>query len=1102
MNHNSSLNIVDPDDPAEIEKRNNRKLTADKIRQILSKVLERRSASERRWIWELMQNAKDVPNKFGSVSIQIVLEPEQLTFRHNGNPFSLKNIFSLIQQVSSKDSTNQNESVTGKFGTGFISTHLLSEIIKVKGVVRHKNTHRSFEVLLDRKGDTSEELLPKIEKALDKIRQIEDNNLYPIFHDYEEQRTESDYDTAFIYELNSEARFKSAKAGLDDLINTLPQTLANLKVIKRVEVLDRTGAVEEKQVYECRIVEETEIFRKATIDILGANSKNFICFLLENLVLLAEVNNFGEMQLQEAFGKQPYLFRDFPLIGSEKFYFPFIINGFKFNPTEDRDGILLHSFESNDANQNRSYIEKAIDGALEFSKWLIDHNAKNRFVCAFNRLPDEKWEDQSKEWYLTYQKDWRQKLLDLLLVETTQGITSLRRSTIPNYGNRHIKHEVKFQFYDLAMPILGKDKIPKRDLLIDWIDVLGPEGEQETWGINIQTDLEDLLKLVANATTKEELSRRHFDSISSTEEWLNTLYAFLTQEKKTELFDQYQIIPNQNGEFKFIGSLYLEDRESPIPDVFLDILKDIDGDLDWRGDLIDRNVRLPNQNIEKRSLTDIKECINTILKKRQPNNNNVFENTFSNRQDSLSILIRLTSIVDKRPTNDDIRANIFNKAKDLFKLEQSFNIVPGSKNFNYEPALKLLIEKINLKIQEYNNLPRLSAQLELDIEPTVLWLNDYLSILSKDTYSTLLNVGNIIPNRKDEFCAYEDIKSFGEEGVPLNDDLIKILYRLDNKEDWAQFLVRDGITIKFTDKKTFNDLGATITDFIKQIEVETANDPTYINTYKDALLDLIDWSNENIKLTRDYLNVFEDKAKEIFFKLTLEGSSISMNSIKMLQNENNIELLNELSKSDIDKHQLKKIIEIAGKLGSLGKILSHAKELLDTEEDFQFKMKIGTQVENIFKEALNNQGLNAEVIHHGKGPFDLEIKNSNNNKSFFIELKSFKQGSTAPLHFAESQANFAIQSPHNYAVCLLARPSSTEEITISYIQQASKFRMCLTPIFQAALNDLATFNNILTKNHLHLVFMEYIRIKVNKDIMLENPISFTTIVSQIKNYLA
>ena len=89
--------------------RNNYKLTADKIIQILKNLRNNAHLSNRRWVWELLQNAKDVDNAFGRVSIEIRLTPDSLSFRHNGDPFNIENITGLIQQVSSKASDSSDE---------------------------------------------------------------------------------------------------------------------------------------------------------------------------------------------------------------------------------------------------------------------------------------------------------------------------------------------------------------------------------------------------------------------------------------------------------------------------------------------------------------------------------------------------------------------------------------------------------------------------------------------------------------------------------------------------------------------------------------------------------------------------------------------------------------------------------------------------------------------------------------------------------------------------------------------------------------------------------------------------------------------------------
>jgi hypothetical protein len=50
------------------------------------------------------------------------------------------------------------------------------------------------------------------------------------------------------------------------------------------------------------------------------------------------------------------LFLVFPLIGTEKVNFPFIINSFDFKPTKERNGIILFGPDSERVNHNRNLI--------------------------------------------------------------------------------------------------------------------------------------------------------------------------------------------------------------------------------------------------------------------------------------------------------------------------------------------------------------------------------------------------------------------------------------------------------------------------------------------------------------------------------------------------------------------------------------------------------------------------------------------------------------------------------------------------------------------------------------------------------------------------
>src|SRR5580692_9367637 len=86
------------------------------MNQLRSQV-ESSPTAPKRWIWELIQNAKDV-SILGRIGIKIEAElagnKRHVTFKHNGQPFSAENIRFLIEQISSKD---RKKDETGRSNT-------------------------------------------------------------------------------------------------------------------------------------------------------------------------------------------------------------------------------------------------------------------------------------------------------------------------------------------------------------------------------------------------------------------------------------------------------------------------------------------------------------------------------------------------------------------------------------------------------------------------------------------------------------------------------------------------------------------------------------------------------------------------------------------------------------------------------------------------------------------------------------------------------------------------------------------------------------------------------------------------------------------------
>jgi hypothetical protein len=97
-----------------LEQKSLNQIIATKIHKELSDLRARVDASPtipKRWVWELIQNAKDV-NIGGKVRVRVDTDLDgsdaHVTFNHNGGAFSAENIRFLIEQVSSKNRTKDS----------------------------------------------------------------------------------------------------------------------------------------------------------------------------------------------------------------------------------------------------------------------------------------------------------------------------------------------------------------------------------------------------------------------------------------------------------------------------------------------------------------------------------------------------------------------------------------------------------------------------------------------------------------------------------------------------------------------------------------------------------------------------------------------------------------------------------------------------------------------------------------------------------------------------------------------------------------------------------------------------------------------------------
>ena len=1107
----------DPDDSTSIQRYNNRKLTADKIRQILSKVRNNPGDSARRWIWELLQNAKDIPNEFGGVSVEVTLTDTELTFQHNGKPFTLAQLHSLVQQVSSKSSTNEDEEVTGKFGTGFIATHLLSPKIEVDSVVKLKDGYRYINLTLDRSGNSSEELIDKIGEALDLLERTDDEQLFrPLSRDkIEDLKREDLLHTKFLYRLRSEEAQKAAKNGLKDLVHTLPLALLmNGQKIKRVSINDHGNC------YQCTLKPEEVLSSSVSLQQIHysyksgqtpSNTVSYYSYSDKEITLIAPIESTGTKALQKQKADAPFLYRDFPLIGSHKFYFPFILNGRDFNPTEDRNGLVLHSKEDVDAKKNRERIEQAFEAAKKFTEELTRIGVRNRELLAFSRLPHEKWEEGgSKEWYLALQNDYRKFLRSMPLVEVNSGMETyltLNEACIPIYEHGTSEAD-RLAFFDVVSVFIGPRLCPPRESLMSWIANIGPKDEMDTWDdpeydYSIDYTLEDLLTRLEDIGDLNGLAEQLKGADEFT--WLQNCYDFLVAQNKEKELTQRAIVPNDYGQFKqpVKNTLWKENRDDLLTDYFLAILLQAESTKDWREIIAYRKlINLPFIS-EVYGLKDLFTHLNDILKKSKGNRAGD-DFIFLNRSDCNELIGQILQVERDAEPSDKIRTRLYDHGHALLGLSNEKVVIEHIKEDYFTVATRLFIHAINQKIESCTDIDGLSGALGCSVGEAYKWLDKYLLELhGSDEFRKDGQTARIVPNQYGEFFRYENLENSGLVEHELPDALLSVLLGLNPKEDWKENLVSTEITYRVKDDKTLEVLADSIEAEISSIQDASRDDLSELYKYSEPILNLIEWYKGAEEIETKYFQRFKQKEATLFTQIALGGGKIKSSDILALQDPDTVGLIRNVKASTLSTSQVAQLIETVDST-IFDQVVRQAKELQEEQAHKENMIQIGNRVEEMVEQALITYlpGVKVSQPTGGKGFLDIEIFNPTTKKKYWLELKSYSAGyASQNFLFAPSQAKVAVKNLPNFGICLLERPMSSEEIDNQYI--AGNLRYCkrVGDIFQRGNDDYLLHSEIQLRtgtSTLGLNLLGEPRIRVSKKSLLDSCMDFSMMIQDIE----
>ena len=524
--------------------------TAQSVHKALQEQEANRAHVLPRWIWELLQNARDA--SFGAESgITAFIEyiDGVLTFRHTGKKFNEEEIAHLIYSGSTK---KEGEESIGQYGSGFITTHLLSKEIKISGQL---GNGAKFLFGLERSSsDSTEDLQKKMRQAWDE------------FHASQGSGACSDRSlTQFVYPEAGGAS-DAVETGIASLKSCAPYVIAFNREFSSIEIQTDNESIQYVRNGKSRFVKgDAESPWKVTVtEKHNALEKQHVLLMAESedVSVAAPLESLDEGYRCAPLTSMPKLFLGFPLINTEGFGFPATINSLKLNPTEKRDGVFLWQSDHETNRKNQEIIQVAYRLLIDLLQFAANSGWCN--VSSLATVPamrDYDWLNLP-----VMKENLRENFIDKVrhtpVVAVSGGTTfSPANATLPFSASS----EKAESLWDLLEQCSDKCKIvlPRREEVIGWCSAIKSwRNVTEVAGDDGAFDGNDLARLVQDNTrqdeethTKEYLQAMLGDAVCAVA-WLEQLHAFLIADGFPNVAKECRIVLSQSGHLHTLDKLY------------------------------------------------------------------------------------------------------------------------------------------------------------------------------------------------------------------------------------------------------------------------------------------------------------------------------------------------------------------------------------------------------------------------------------------------------------------------------------------------------------------------------------------------------------------
>ena len=579
-----------------------KKNAATAIITAVSEWTTRRLSAERRFIFELIQNSLDTATARSSMDFKIKISSSggKFVFSHNAGFFEMDELVALIFGGSSKP-FNVETDFLGRFGTGFLVTHVVSKELSINSVLKRKNgDFYNFHISMDRKASDKGEMLASIENSFEQLNQAS------------KIENPGEFWTVFSYEICSE-KSKIVEKGIELLKTNMSAIFGFNRKISEITIND-------------------EVFHPNFSD--GVSDITCIVSNLDQTLIIypkekekLQIGLFFE-EGKYSTKRRPPIYVGLPLVDTQDFIeLPFIMNSREFLPTKERDAL------ANNEN-NKSLLSNSFELFYGYISSVASKLRSVEFfsqIFTFGNISEERMNDN---------EIWR--FLNQIEHSTFEKLYSKVEAVRVRDSYLPIRDTI-FPSNELNGKIMGRSQFGAFVNLLSHTNKKIPSGqEQENW-IHMAEKMAPLLSESIQLYTIENLradmrfeDENGFPAISRLEEvlgWNGPELLLLNFFRiADDLYGQELIqknfveglIPDQNdnlgpltGNFpntNIAWELSIEDTENPIPVDLKNILDQIGRDV--RSDLVHNTFS--NFEIVKHLVTKVSNVelvLNSLLSK-------------------------------------------------------------------------------------------------------------------------------------------------------------------------------------------------------------------------------------------------------------------------------------------------------------------------------------------------------------------------------------------------------------------------------------------------------------------------------------------------------